>query len=857
MSGRWDRFGLFSRLGFYGSGSRPRKREVCERRVVLRKLTEEESYARHVAQDHVPYRKGCPICIGAQGRQRSHWRSSFPGVHSLSVDVAAPLIPGRSWDVEASGRDKGQGYRFFLACAYTIPGGFTPSVDPVPAEGVGTDSTEWEAMEPEVPLVIEGGVGDIPLDDPDDGDLMRELDQIPLSFEEVARVKAVTRRVKYKRPEDEAPAASSGDLSIKTRKTLFIGVPLRTKTGKEVLHQIQGVINRLESSGFPIQRYHADRAKELRSHSLISWLKNKGIHTTWTAGESPAANRAELGVQVLKAFVRKLLFASGLDKDVWPLALLHGSARNWLNFNEAAGIPQLPLLPFGLKVHARRRTRTGYEAQWESRTVEGVYVGPAPHTPGGHLVLVPGAEGDGSKVLLTNTVYPLSGTSATMGKPKYRLCGKRSPPFALRVVAAADAPGSGTVFSAMWLADSHGGESFLDGFDLSKNVYGDENVGFVDGVESGVVEEKVAYVGFGNGTPLSENEGDETFLEGFPLSVKGLHGDVREWIQGLVQEGEYSARECLEVLNKGLCGIPVARRPMLQGQGRALLLGLYGLGGFRGVSRATFEYAEVVRYLNKFMLSQRPAHLWTALYVSRNTVMPLHRDLRNAKGFNVMVRAVGDFTGGGLWIEGNDGEGLVCKKLPDGKLCPGTVHDVKNEPVVFSGTKWHAPEACVGESRWVISAFVPRDIEGTTEDQWDSLRELGFPVDGVIARRATSTKLGEASVDKVVPMDQEVSWEVTIPVPFWEDVHLGWDHLHQCTSRLCRFWAGELREAVDLESGVMETAWQLRRAETMCEGLEKGLNGWDEGCLVGALQVEVPIGDEGSSDQFLQTRTVD
>ena len=49
---------------------------------------------------------------------------------------------------------------------------------------------------------------------------------------------------------------------------------------------------------------------------------------------------------------------------------------------------------------------------------------------------------------------------------------------------------------------------------------------------------------------------------------------------------------------------------------------------------------------------------------------------------------------------------------------------------------------------------------------------------------------------------------------------------------------------MDLELGVTETAWQLRRAETMCEGLEKGLDSYGEGCLVRALQVEVPIGDE-------------
>ena len=94
--------------------------QIEHRKALLLKLSEDESYARHVAQDHVPYRKGCPVCISAQGRQRPHWRSAFPDVHSLSVDIAGPFVSGQSFNVEASGRDRGQGYKYMLAFAYAI-----------------------------------------------------------------------------------------------------------------------------------------------------------------------------------------------------------------------------------------------------------------------------------------------------------------------------------------------------------------------------------------------------------------------------------------------------------------------------------------------------------------------------------------------------------------------------------------------------------------------------------------------------------------------------------------------------------------------------------------------------------------
>ena len=342
--------------------------EIQHRRVLLSKLTEDEAYARHVAQDHVPYRKGCPVCISAQGRQRPHWRSAFPDMHSISVDISGPFVPGKSFNVEASGRDRGEGYRYMLAFAYAIPDKFkSEAVD----ELAEYEPSECGQLEPD-----SGGRATDSALLGDNEELFPELFSLPGNGDEGEfGIKAVTHRVRRKGPEDAevegeqpSPETIPGPRErAGAHRTLFLGVPLRTKQGREVLPQIQGVINRLEAAGFPVHRYHSDRAKELRSAALIGWLKGQGIHPTWTAGESPAGNRAELAVQGLKGFMRKLLAVSGLDKIFWPLALQHASTRNWINFNEAVGIPQPALLPFGVKVHARRRTRSGFEAQWEPR----------------------------------------------------------------------------------------------------------------------------------------------------------------------------------------------------------------------------------------------------------------------------------------------------------------------------------------------------------------------------------------------------------------------------------------------------------------------------------------------------------
>ncbi|CAE7837355.1 RE1 [Symbiodinium sp. CCMP2592] len=237
--------------------------EVTQRRALLAKLTEEEAYAKHVEQDHVPYRKGCPICISAQGRQRSHWRSSFPDLHALSVDMAGPFVSGQAFNVEASGRDRGGGYRYMLAFAYAIPNRFKSDV-----------ATELEEYEPSECGQLTPEIGDLtkdafpPTAQGEPGELFPELFSLPLDgLEGDGSLRAVTHRVRSKRPEggEEEGEAVSGGVSLE----------------------------------FP----------KVSSHR-----------------ESPAGNRAELAIQNLKGFVRK-------------------------------------------------RTRTGFDAQWEPRTVQGIYVG--------------------------------------------------------------------------------------------------------------------------------------------------------------------------------------------------------------------------------------------------------------------------------------------------------------------------------------------------------------------------------------------------------------------------------------------------------------------------------------------------
>ena len=340
-------------------------------------------------------------------------------------------MSGRSFDPVSSGRDKGLGYRYFLACAFSVP---------LPFEDSGEYSDDQ-------------GKGALPSEDPPpagvaDRDELVEVSDDDMDLERLfeAMGKVVRSRARSKRPEEpdsvpgklpsedpEPPLPPPKDPPPVRTRTLCLGIPLRSKRGREVCGAVQSLINKLEAFGFPVHRYHADRAQELKSRQLVAWLRDRGIHGTWTPGDTPAGSKAELAVQQLKGLSCKLLQIAELDSVFWPLAVLHASSRNWVELCSALGAVQPTLLPFGVRLHARQRTATGFQSHWRSRTVAGKYLGLAPHTPGGHLVLIPDAHGD--KILLTNTVYPLKSSIAKVPKPKYRLRSKTAD-FVIRAVRA-------------------------------------------------------------------------------------------------------------------------------------------------------------------------------------------------------------------------------------------------------------------------------------------------------------------------------------------------------------------------------------------------------------------------------------
>ena len=109
---------------------------------------------------------------------------------------------------------------------------------------------------------------------------------------------------------------------------------------------------------------------------------------------------------------------------------------------------------------------------------------------------------------------------------------------------------------------------------------------------------------------------------------------------------------------------------------RYATLGLFGHGGVVGVSNAT-GLREACSAVNRFLKSRFPQGTWASIAVLFNPRMGLHRDIQNMPGHSNHALALGDYTGGRVWIEDDEGDStawLADKKASESDARPLCKH---------------------------------------------------------------------------------------------------------------------------------------------------------------------------------------
>ena len=157
---------------------------------------------------------------------------------------------------------------------------------------------------------------------------------------------------------------------------------------------------------------------------------------------------------------------------------------------------------------------------------------------------------------------------------------------------------------------------------------------------------------------------------------------------------------------------------------RYATLGLFGQGGVVGVSNAT-GLREACAAVNHF-LSRFPQGTWTSIAVLFNPRMGLHRDIQNMPGHSNHALALGDYTGGRVWIEDDEGDSTAWL---DDKKGGRELWTCTTSPSasMLAAIISHKVEPHEG-SMWALAAYVPQAYARATEQHREALREAGFPL---------------------------------------------------------------------------------------------------------------------------------
>ena len=158
--------------------------------------------------------------------------------------------------------------------------------------------------------------------------------------------------------------------------------------------------------------------------------------------------------------------------------------------------------------------------------------------------------------------------------------------------------------------------------------------------------------------------------------------------------------------------------------------GAYVHGGVAGLRNTARKFPHATKYLVEYAKAKVDGQPFTALGITRNSALGLHRDVHNVRCTKNTVIPVTKFEGGGVWVEssGTNDENLVKKEVPKKGSVQGTVLSFEGDKhISFSPNQWHEVQPWKGD-RVVILLYTPRASKLTLEDV-QGLEHLGFKLD--------------------------------------------------------------------------------------------------------------------------------
>ena len=321
-------------------------------------------WERHVANNHIPYRRDCAVCVHGAGLGRRHAGVAHPDAYCMSADVAGPIrTPGR--DPESRNHKPA-----------TFMGGTDDLADnPSESRPLEGDPGAEEREDYQDPL-YSPSVSEV------------EEEQEEEEEEDGKRVRAAKVKEEYPwetmRCEYEAPSDFA---------RLVFCVPLHSNNSAHVMEALQQVYIELRSLNLPVLRFHTDRGREFCTSRVRAWFHHRGVRTTTREADAPQQNgAAEQAIRWLKARARILLRQAGAGSELWPCAMATAATQQRA---QQLGLKSKLAAPFGAKCSVRLKFFHKMKGDIEDRWVEGKYMGLSPSVNDGHVVLRNDGKGNG------------------------------------------------------------------------------------------------------------------------------------------------------------------------------------------------------------------------------------------------------------------------------------------------------------------------------------------------------------------------------------------------------------------------------------------------------------------------------
>ncbi|CAE7319363.1 RE1, partial [Symbiodinium sp. CCMP2592] len=166
-----------------------------------------------------------------------------------------------------------------------------------------------------------------------------------------------------------------------------------------------------------------------------------------------------------------------------------------------------------------------------------------------------------------------------------------------------------------------------------------------------------------------------------------------------------------------------------QGDGLQWLVGQYTYGGQCGVTLDSDKFPIATAYMVKAFQTITGTKDFTALLLTEDVGMQIHRDVHNFVGRNnILLPLLPCEDGGGVWVESEPEDYDVTdewRQLPKGDWRRGRVRDLQpGRPISFNPRKFHQTEKWKGK-RLVLTAYTPRTSK-MKQPTYDKLVEYGF-----------------------------------------------------------------------------------------------------------------------------------